>query len=58
MNILAWVAVLAALTLLLVGMVKRQKRGKTPDLYICSQCNEKDCVCTKQAKGRGGPEYD
>jgi hypothetical protein len=58
MEMMTWVAVLAALVLLVVGMIKRQKSNKAPDIYICSQCDEKDCDCTKQAKGRGGPEHD
>jgi hypothetical protein len=50
MEKMIWVAVLAVLVLLAVWMIKRQKSGKLPDLYVCSQCGEKDCDCTKQAK--------
>ena len=58
MKTMIWVAVLAALVLLVVGMIKRKKSGKAPDLYVCGHCGEKDCDCAKQAKGRGGPEHD
>ncbi|MBI5589540.1 MAG: hypothetical protein HY881_03560 [Deltaproteobacteria bacterium] len=50
MKTMIWIAVLAALVLLVVGMIKRQKSGRSPNLFVCSHCGEKDCVCTKQAK--------
>ncbi len=58
MKTMIWVAVLAVLVLLVVGMIKRKKSVKAPDLYICSHCGEKDCDCIKQVKGRGGTEHD
>ena len=50
MEKMVWVAVLVTLALLVVGMIKRQKSGKAPYLYVCSHCGEKDCNCRKQAK--------
>ncbi len=58
MQTMIWVAVLVGLALLVVGMIKRQKNAKAPDTYVCGHCGEKDCDCTKQVKGRGGPEHD
>jgi hypothetical protein len=50
MKTMIWVAVSAVLVLLVIGMIKRQKSGKAPERYVCGQCGEKDCDCTKQAK--------
>jgi len=49
METMIWVAVLAVLVLIVV-VIKRQKSGKAPDVYVCGHCGEKDCECTKKLK--------
>jgi len=50
METMIWVAVLAVLVLIVVVVIKRQKSGKAPDVYVCGHCGEKDCECKKQVK--------
>lgn len=55
MKTMIWVAVLVVLALLVIVMIKKQKSVKTPDLYVCSHCGEKDCECAKQENSAGRP---
>lgn len=50
METMIWVAVLVAVVLIVMVMMKRQKSAKRPDRYVCGHCGEKDCECTKQVK--------
>jgi hypothetical protein len=49
METMIWVAVPAVLVLLVAALTKRKKSKKTT-VYVCGQCGEKDCECTKQVK--------
>ena len=50
METMIWIAVLAVLVLIVVVVIKRQKSGRAPDVYVCGHCGEKDCDCAKKTK--------
>jgi hypothetical protein len=49
METMIWIAVPVVLAVLVVVVIKRKKNAKA-SVYVCSQCGEKDCDCSKQAK--------